>query len=360
MPKSRALTIEELSQLGAEQLARLLFEAAEDDSALMRTLRITVASRAGAAEAAAHIDAEIKRIKRSRASIDWQRAPTFARGLMALRDAIEVPLADADPPRALERVFDFIDLAPSVIERSENIDGTLGDVFHSACEAAALLAAKAVPALAPERAAFRAYQTYLCDDYGVADIIMPSFARSVDEATQAAMRSWIEADLARLAPPADSANAAELLAEWKLVHALANVADAAGDVDAFCAAQQRLGPRVRDDVGMTRGLLDAGRPAEAYAVIQNAQPNPAKNAELADLRIDALSAPGRHDEAQAARWQEFADAAGAAFAGLSQATAGFRGHGKGERGARLCGGFLRPAPCSCGCTKVRNPGINCC
>ena len=40
--------------------------------------------------------------------------------------------------------------------------------------------------------------------------------------------------------------------------------------------------------------------------MQNTQPNPAKNAtELADLRIDALSALGRHNEAQAARWQEF-------------------------------------------------------
>jgi hypothetical protein len=77
-------------------------------------------------------------------------------------------------------------------------------------------------------------------------------------------------------------------------------------VDAYCAAQQRLGPRVRDDAGMAKRLLDAGRPAEAHAVIEAAEPNPAKNAiELADLRIAALAALGRHDEAQAARWHEF-------------------------------------------------------
>jgi hypothetical protein len=68
-----------------------------------------------------------------------------------------------------------------------------------------LLAVRAVPALAPERAPFRAYQTYLCDDYGIADGIVAAFARSFDEATRAAMRSWIDADLARLPRSVDSA-----------------------------------------------------------------------------------------------------------------------------------------------------------
>ena len=56
MPKSRTLTIGEVSQLGVEELARPLLEVAEDDPALMRTLRIAVATRGGAAE---QIDAEI-------------------------------------------------------------------------------------------------------------------------------------------------------------------------------------------------------------------------------------------------------------------------------------------------------------
>jgi hypothetical protein len=306
MAKSRALTIEEVSQLGAEQLAQLLLAAAEDDTALMRGLRIAVASRNGAAEAAAEIDVEIKRIKRGKVSIDPQRAHDFARDLKTLREAIEGPLADADPVMALERMFDFIDLAPSVIERSENGDGVIGDLFDEACDAAAVLAAQAAPALAPERATFRAYQTYLGDEYGIADGIVAAFARILDEVSRAALRSWIEADLARLPLPADSTSAAERLPEWKLVHALADVADAAGDVDAYCAAQNRLGPRVRNDAGMAKRLLDAGRAAEAYAIIEKAEPNLAKNAiELADLRIAALSALGRRDEAQAARWEEF-------------------------------------------------------
>jgi hypothetical protein len=93
--------------------------------------------------------------------------------------------------------------------------------------------------------------------------------------------------------------------QWKLIHALADIADAEGDVNAYCAAQQRLGPRVRD--GRRHGapaLLDAGRAAEACAIIDAAEPNPAKNEiALADLKIAALIELGRHDEAQALRWE---------------------------------------------------------
>jgi Family of unknown function (DUF6880) len=203
-------------------------------------------------------------------------------------------------------MFDFIDLAPALIERCDDSDGHIGDTFRAACAAAASLAARASPALAPERAAFRAYQTYLCDDYGVFDGIIAAFAKTLDAPTRAVICSWIEADLARRPPPADPDSTAGRLSAWKLISALADVADAGGDVDAYCAAQQRLGPRVRDDAGMARRLLDAGRAAEAYAIIEAAEPNPAKDAiALADLRIAALSELGRHDEAQALRWTAF-------------------------------------------------------
>jgi hypothetical protein len=57
---------------------------------------------------------------------------------------------------------------------------------------------------------------------------------------------------------------------------------------------------------MAHRLLDAGRAAEAYAIVEAAEPNRAKNEiELADLRIAALTELGRHDEAQALRWAEF-------------------------------------------------------
>lgn len=244
MSKSKPLTAEALARLGAERLAALLLDAAEHDAALARTLRIAVASRDGADSAA-----EIKRLKRGKGFIDRDRTRAFARDLSALCTAIEGPLADADPVMALERWV---------------------------CSSAAQLAARAAPALPPERAAFRAYQTYLCDDYGVADRIIADFAQALDSPARAALQSWIEAELEHLPLPADPNSATGWIGEWKLIYALADIANAKGDVDTHCAAQQRLRPRVRDDAGMARRLLDAGRAAEAYAVIEAAEPNPAK------------------------------------------------------------------------------------
>jgi Family of unknown function (DUF6880) len=306
MPKSKVLTTEALVQLGSERLAALLLDVAEDDPALTRTLRIAIASRNGAASAAAEIDSEIKRLKRGRAFIDRDRVAAVARDLSRLCSAIEGPLADADPEMALERIFDVIDLAPALLDRSDDSDGHIGETIRSACTAAAELAKRAASTFPPERSAFRAYQTYLCDGYGVADGIIADFARALDTPARAALRSWIETEIARLPAPTDPESGAERLREWKLIHALADIADAEGDVDAYCTAQHRLGPRVRDDAGMARRLIDAGRAAEACAVIEAAEPNPAKSdIALADLKIAALTELGRHDEAQALRWAEF-------------------------------------------------------
>lgn len=306
MSKSKPLTAEALAALGAERLAALLLNAAEHDATLARTLRIAVASRDGADAATMEIDAEIKRLKRGKGFIERDRTRAFARDLSALCTAIEGPLADADPAMALERMFDFIDLAPSLIERSDDSEGHIGETIRWACSSAAELAARVAPALPPERAAFRAFQTYLCDDYGVADGIIADFAQALDGSSRAALRSWIDTELERRPPPADPNSATGRFREWKLIHALAAIADAEGDVDAYCAAQQRLGPRVRDDAAMARRLIEAGRAAEAYAVVEAAEPNPAKGQiALADLRIAALTALGRHDEAQALRWTEF-------------------------------------------------------
>lgn len=50
----------------------------------MRALRVAVTSRDGAAEAAAEIDAEIKRIKRGKTAIDRRSAPAFIHHLTIL------------------------------------------------------------------------------------------------------------------------------------------------------------------------------------------------------------------------------------------------------------------------------------
>ena len=166
MAKAKTLTPAALAALGAERLAALLLQAAEYDPALMRSVRFAVASRIDAAAAAAEIDQQIRRFRRSTAFVDYRERMAFAHDLGALVDAIAGLLADLDPAGALAR--DFIALTPSIFERSDD-DGTIGDQFQAACAAVATLIGRTPPGPAIEDLARRGYALYLADDYGVAD-----------------------------------------------------------------------------------------------------------------------------------------------------------------------------------------------
>src|SRR5512147_630464 len=144
MPNAKTLTLAAVAALGAERLAALLLEAAEYDPAVMRSVRFAVASRINAAAAAAEIDQQIGSFRRSTAFVDHRKRMAFARDLGALVDAIAGPLADLDPAGALTRMLDFIALAPSVFERSDD-DGTIADQFGAACAALATLIERTPP-----------------------------------------------------------------------------------------------------------------------------------------------------------------------------------------------------------------------
>jgi hypothetical protein len=306
MAKAKALTAADLQNLGAERLAALLLSAAEADTILMRSLRVEVAGRDDPSSAAGELDAWIKSLRRAKRFVDRNGIRDLVRELQALSDAIEGTLAEADPMAAFGLMLAFLDLAPSLIERSDD-DGDLGYAFHEACTSAARLAALAVPRLPIADAVERAYRIYIGDDYGVADGIIADFAQALGAEGCAMFRRRIETDLAGMTTASnDEISAGARIPEWKLLRALSDVADALGDVDAYCAVQQRLGARVRDDAGMAKRLIEMARFDDALAVLDTAEPSPAKSAStLADLRVVALEALGRGDEAQAMRWREF-------------------------------------------------------
>ncbi len=64
------LTAEAVAGLGAERLAALLLEAAEHYTALLRSLRVAVASRVDASAVASEIDQQISSVRRSTAFVD--------------------------------------------------------------------------------------------------------------------------------------------------------------------------------------------------------------------------------------------------------------------------------------------------
>jgi len=89
---------------------------------------------------------------------------------------------------------------------------------------------------------------------------------------------------------------------------LQQIADAAGDVDAYVAqfdAQSRRTPAMA--AGIAQRLLDAGRPQEAWDAIEAVERDKRGwiPIEWEQARIDVLEALGRSDEAQAFRSERF-------------------------------------------------------
>jgi hypothetical protein len=91
---------------------------------------------------------------------------------------------------------------------------------------------------------------------------------------------------------------------WTAV--LAILADSEGDVDAYIDAAQRGGVDMAQAADIAMRLIEAGRPEEALGWLDKAQGSPAAHEDSGvDLRLAALEALGRKDEAQAERWLSF-------------------------------------------------------
>jgi hypothetical protein len=155
---------------------------------------------------------------------------------------------------------------------------------------------------------------------------------------RAELRRLVDHALARLPESGDELsdwrNAVERR-RWTAV--LAMLADSEGDVDAYIDAAQRGGVAMVQATDIALRLIKAGRPEEALGWLDQAQGSHAADEDtVVDLRLSALQALGRKDEAQAQRWSSFYPVAARRSAARSpEAPAGLRGLRGGTAGDGL-------------------------
>ena len=303
--KTPTPTPKTLAELGAGRLAQLLYDAAKADTALMRTLHREMAAAGG--DLGQEIDKQIGRVAKASSWLDAKKATALTRELTGVLDAIVSRLAQDQPTSALPRLFDFIGLAPAVLERRRDGEQALAELFQSAVAEVAELLARVEPSSARDELAGLAYRLFIADAYTITEGLVGSVATALDADGRKRLRSVIEADL-KAVDPGGAKDADRLYQTWKLTQALSEIADVEGDVDAFIAIQQLRGPRMRDDLGVVVRLLQAARAQEALAALDSAQPRPAQpRGVLTELRVAALDSQGRGAEAQALRWTLFQD-----------------------------------------------------
>ena len=304
--RAPVLSAETLVQLGAPRLADLLMGYAEADPALARSLRLVVAEMGGAAHLAAEVQKRLRTIRQSKSFLEWDKVRPLARELDSLRELIAGPLAAASPSEAAGLMRLFLDLAGSVFERSDDSSGSLGMVFRGAGADLGHIWA-ALPDRDPQALAREVLALWDADGYGVTDELLEAASPALGQEGRAELRRLLQERLQAFPPAADRDRLRSWSGRGEVSWRLGQVADLDGDVDAYIAAAEQGGSLESHAADIAERLLGHGRAEEALAWLDRggAGRHGGEERHHADLRVAALSALGRTEEAQALRWSIF-------------------------------------------------------
>jgi len=304
--RAPALNADTLAQLGAPRLAELLMGYAEADPALARSLRLALAETGGAGHLAAEVEKRLRTIRRSKGFVEWDKVRPLARELDALRETIGGPLAAASPSDAVTQMRLFLGLAAGVFERSDDGSGALGSVFRDAGADLGRLWT-ALPDPDPQALAREVLALWDADEYGVTDGLLEAASPALGDEGRAELRRLMQVRLAALPPETGRDGLQSWRGRGELAWRLGQVADLDSDVDAYIAAAEQGGAAENHAGDIAERLIAHGRADEALAWLDRGAVGRHAGEELrhADLRVAALVALGRTEQAQALRWEAF-------------------------------------------------------
>lgn len=322
MPSETTLNAKNLAALGAERLAELLLDVTAGDAAAKRRLRLELASRGGG-DVASEIRKRLVSIAKSRSFADWRKVKELARDLEAQREAIAAHVAATSPDEAFDLLWRMLEMAPSIYERCDDSNGSVGSVVASARDDLGAIAAQAgqpVGALAD-----RVFAAVCANDYGQFDELIPLTAQALGPDGLNRLKAQFE-ELAANAPmgaPGGERRVMGLSTRGAIYHddyergrhgclvrsALTEIADALGDVDGFAARysdEERANPAIA--AAIAERMLAADRASEALAELDGAADGFRLGGHWPDwqrVRIEVLDALGQSGDAQDERWQVF-------------------------------------------------------
>ena len=289
MASKLTLNAENLTALGAPQLAELLLELSQGRGAAQRRLRLALAVAQGADIAAREVRKRLASIARATTEIDAHQRQSLVIELQAQRMAILGPIAQANPRLALDLLWRFLDLAEGVLNRCFDSRGTVWEVFSSAAQDLPAVIAAAAPE--PAALAEQVAECVMANEEGQFDLLIPLLAEALGEEGLVRLRQ----------------NCCDLGAY--LGHsALLAIADARSNVDDFIAhlhPDALNWPSTASQVAQR--LLAAGRTDEAFIMLNRAAATARAcwSPDWENCRIQVLEALDRHQEAQQHRWDAF-------------------------------------------------------
>jgi hypothetical protein len=318
----RTLNKTNLEKLGAEKLAELVMDLVAGSAALQRRARMEISAAQGPKDVAADIRKRFASLRRSTGFIDWSKQRGLVKDLRNLLGMIETAIAPQDADEAFELLWSFLQLAPSIHQRTDDSNGAVGDVMGEVVD----LISKLSPRLSvdPKLLAERVLEAIADAGYGEFDGIIPATAEALGkeglEHLKQITDAWAAAppsqhELAKYqgiglsSSPADNVRRSKQSTKSII---LADVADAQGDVDAYMArysAEQLTYGTIAPDVA--RRLLDAGRTQEAFDIVNGARAADEGKSfrmfggDLDEVYEECLERLGKPNELKAHLWDRF-------------------------------------------------------
>ena len=119
-----------LSALGADRLADLVLEVSTGSADIKRRLRLELSHDLGPAELGRDVRKRLVALRRSTSYVGWRKRKALIKDLQTQVDMITGKIGPNDPTLAFDLLWQFLELAPSVYERTDDSRGDIGDVFR--------------------------------------------------------------------------------------------------------------------------------------------------------------------------------------------------------------------------------------
>lgn len=305
MARKAALSLESLSALGAEKLAQIIVDEAEDNPAFRKRVTAALASVKGPDAVAKLIDRRLTALERARAMIAWEKERAFAEDLGATVNTIIKELAPLSPMHAVERLLRFVDSHGGVFDRIDDSSGRIQDVYWTASEALPDLVARLTPTQQARVLALLS-DSLTKDTHGLARSIAVALVPHLPESVLTTWDAQLRERNDGKDPPVEIRQA---------------IADARGDIDGYLALEAFRPAWTQTPLRVAERLLGANRLDEALLWVRKERTGGlmvATHEDLAEGRIrraddlDAVRLEARILEAmkdrpaaQARRWTAF-------------------------------------------------------
>lgn len=322
MPK-KSLNKKNLVTLGADMLAELLLEAVQGDAARQRRVRMVLSVDQTPQEFASDIRKRFASLRRATSFISWSAQRGLAKELTDIIEVIEAQIAPHEPNLAFELLWSLLGLSPSLHERTDDSNGTIGGIMDDA-----MMAIKGVAprlSMAESVLADQLFEALLDNGYGQYDGAIIALAPALGDGGLNRMKARANAfmdapvtaeERARYEGIYGIRKSVEEMARDSRKHTLEmmlqNIADCQGDVDGWLAkytAEQLTYHTIAPSAAGR--LLEAGRAEEALTIVQNCFAKQDRKddwfdkRDLDEVHFTCLEALGREDDLKAALWDWF-------------------------------------------------------